>query len=425
MSRIKNVCIPYKRTFSLVIIFSFIAWLIAIIIAPQSRQSEVFCLNMHDFFADATNTTGLAHNLNPYLDDSIGLQNAAYPPLAYALFYLLAHASGSVPDSYLDYYHDPMWLFLFIGALIISFIAIYTLIIKYTGGRANIDNVLLGIAICVSYPSLHTIERGNIILLTLVALMIYIFYYDSESKIKKEIALLCLAFAAGIKLSPAVFGILLIYKKDWKAAIRAIIYGILVFVLPFFFFEGGIENIAHFFNNMKLHSELVSSNNGTTLENIFFFWYNGLVYFTKGVEASQNIPMKIFFLALKYALSALFLLSGFFMKKSNKLKSVLNITLVLLIFPSVSQHYCIIYLLPVIVIFLHEADLHKQHTFCEKILFVASIFLTFVYRIPHSYSINFKSISLLFFIAVALIYSISKIKNYYISKRERGAVLNG
>lgn len=216
--------VPYKRVFSLVIIASFVAWLIAIIYKPQSRQIEIFFDYMGDFFADATNTTGLAHARNPYLDDTIGLQNAAYPPLAYFLFYLLARASGTAPKEYLDYYKSPMWLFLFIVVLIVCFLLLYTLVVKYTGGTKNPDNILLGIAICVSFPILHTVERGNIIFIVFIAVMVYLFYYDSESKVKKEIALLSLAFAAGIKLTPAILGIMLIYQKDWKAAIRTVIY---------------------------------------------------------------------------------------------------------------------------------------------------------------------------------------------------------
>ncbi len=413
--------ISYKRVFSLVIISSFIAWLIAIICEPQSRQIEIFFDNMGDFLADATNTTGLAHDRNPYLDDTIGLQNAAYPPLAYFLFYWLALASGYVPKEYLDYYKNPMWLFLFIVVLTVCFLLLYTLIIKRTGGTKDIDNVLLGIAICVSYPILHTVERGNIIFVVLIAIMIYLFYYDSESKIKKEIALLSLAFAAGIKLSPAIFGFLLIYRKDWKAAVRAVSYGILMFILPFFFFKGGIENLLQLLYNVELHSKLVDAQDGTTLENIFEYWRNAGVKFLTGDSAKWAVFLKVLSY-VKLLVCFLFVLSGFIIK--DEFKRVLNITLVLLILPTVSMKYCIIYLFPAIVMFLTDIDKQTKRSVPDIMIFIATILLNFVYRIPHSYSINFKSVSLLIFIFAAILYSISEIRKY-VEKRVGDRKING
>ncbi len=109
-----------------------------------------------------------------------------------------------------------MWLFLFIVVLIVCFLLLYTLVVKYTGGTKNPDNILLGIAICVSFPILHTVERGNIIFIVLIAVMVYLFYYDSESKVKKEIALLSLAFAAGIKLTLLFLGLCLFIRKTGR-----------------------------------------------------------------------------------------------------------------------------------------------------------------------------------------------------------------
>lgn len=417
MNKLSSGKISYKKVFSIVIIFSFIAWLIGIIINPESWQREVFFSDMEDFLADASYTTGIAHKLNPYLDNTIGLHNAAYPPLAYALFYLLSRAAGSVPENYLDYYHNPMWLFLFITVIAVSFILIYTLAIKRFGGTADTDNILAGIALCVSYPIIHTIERGNIIILVLVALMVYLFYYDSKSKVKKELALICLAFAAGIKMTPAIFGILLIYKKDWKASIRTVIYGILAFIIPFFFFEGGIENLAHFINNVRLHSKYAYMDNGTTLQDIFMFWYCRAVILFTGKSVTISTAMHLFFTVVKVVLSALFIVSGFLTKDS--FKRILNITLTLLILPSVSQNYCIIYLLPCVIIFLSENKLGKKHNIWEALIMTAFILMNFVFRFPYANWLNFKNISLLILIFVASVYSFSVIKKYIKEKKNR------
>ena len=50
--------------------------------------------------------------------------------------------------------------------------------------------------------------------------------------------MLALAAAAGLKLYPAVFGVLYLRERNYKCALRLILYGVLMFVLPAFAFEG-------------------------------------------------------------------------------------------------------------------------------------------------------------------------------------------
>jgi hypothetical protein len=90
----------------------------------------------------------------------------------------------------------------------------------------------------LSVPVLYLIERGNIIILSLIALMVYAFTYNSPSKWKREIGLIALAFSFSIKLYPVVFGWFLIADKRFKEAVRCVIYGLLMLLIPSFFFGG-------------------------------------------------------------------------------------------------------------------------------------------------------------------------------------------
>ena len=78
--------------------------------------------------------------------------------------------------------------------------------------------------------------------LVLVLLIAFLLMRDSEKKVNREIALICLACAAGLKIYPALFGVLYIKEKRFKEAVRAIIYGVLIFFLPYIFF-GGIDGL--------------------------------------------------------------------------------------------------------------------------------------------------------------------------------------
>ena len=407
--------ISYKKIFGIVVIVSFIMWLIAIIFDPESIQRDLFFKRMEDFWADATNTTGYAHNPNPYLDDSTELRHVQYPPLAYVLFRFLAYAAGNVPASYLDYFHNPLWTFLSAVTIIISLIITFTLIIKKFGGSVTTDNVLVGIAICVSYPMLYALERANIILLVMIAVMIFVFYYDSESKVKKEIALLSLAFAAGLKITPAIFGLLLIYNKDWKAAIRTIIYGLLFFFVPFFFFDGGLEVIKGFFNNFGLNLELKASVISLGINGIVKFYYGIAIRALTGIYPDTfNENLDIVVSITKYTLTVIILISGFFIKENWK--KILNVSIILIIIPEVSVKYCLLYIIPFIIIFLKDLE-NCQKGIGEKLILVSSILICFDYRFVTTSYVNRPDLGLLILLFMATYYSVCSIINFIKNKK--------
>ena len=407
--------ISYKKIFGIVVIVSFIMWLIAIIFDPESIQRDLFFGRMEDFWADATNTTGYAHNPNPYLDSSKGLINVQYPPLAYAMFYLLARAAGTVSIPYLDYFHNPLWTFLFVTTLIVTIVLMYTLIINKLGGSVTTDNVLVGIAICVSYPMLFTIERANIILIAAVAVMIFLFCFNSESKVKKEIALLSLAFAAGLKITPAIFGLLLIYNKDWKAAIRTIIYGLLFFFVPFFFFDGGLEVIKGFLNNFGLNLELKASVISLGINGIVKFYYGIAVRALTGIYPDTfNENLDTVVSITKYTLTVIILISGFFIKENWK--KILNVSIILIIIPEVSVKYCLLYIIPFIIIFLKDLE-NCQKGIGEKLILVSSILICFDYRFVTTSYVNRPDLGLLILLFMATFYSVCSIINFVKNKK--------
>lgn len=79
---------------------------------------------------------------------------------------------------------------------------------------------------------------------------------EHKDRTGKERALLCIAVAAGLKIYPAVFGILYIKEKRYQEAARLVLYGILCFFVPFVFF-GGIHGLFQMLQNQReLHSQV-------------------------------------------------------------------------------------------------------------------------------------------------------------------------
>lgn len=154
----------------------------------------------------------------------------------------------------------------FLAFIVVVTLFAYIVIINYDGLRLK---GLLAVTIIFNYGYLYAVERGNIILLSLAALMFYVAYYDSPRRWVREIALISLAVSANIKLYPALFGALLLYDKQWKEAIRAVIYGILLFVLPCLAFKNGLHNVILCLNNIKgFVGGINLDNSGTSFDKI-------------------------------------------------------------------------------------------------------------------------------------------------------------
>ena len=82
------------------------------------------------------------------------------------------------------------------------------------------------------------LERGNIIFVALIALMAFVWGKDSKNKWVREISYICLGFAAAIKIYPAIFGLMLLKDKNYKAAVKCMIYGLMLFAIPFAAYDG-------------------------------------------------------------------------------------------------------------------------------------------------------------------------------------------
>ena len=61
----------------------------------------------------------------------------------------------------------------------------------------------------------------------------YTFNYESDDPVKRELALIALAFATCMKLYPVIFGVLLLRKDKLKEATRCIVSGLVLFIVPF------------------------------------------------------------------------------------------------------------------------------------------------------------------------------------------------
>lgn len=181
-------------------------------------------------------------------EDVYTARNNIYPPLCLLVFKVLGFL---ISDDLIDLPNrqrtllqlDESCMMVYFIFACICILSMTTLINSYVNklnwknnrNEKTYHNVL-SFMLIISYPVMYCIERGNIIILSMIFTMFFIFFRDADNKILRELSYISLALAAGIKLYPAIFGLLLLFEKKYKDAVRLIIYGIIAVVFPFVFF---------------------------------------------------------------------------------------------------------------------------------------------------------------------------------------------
>ena len=170
---------------------------------------------------------------------------SCFPPFAYIMYralYLLSSAGGgdAGPRGWTIFYNSFRYNAVYYAFL--TFLALFLLfaIGSVTKGKMKRREVLL-LFFCFffSAPFIGSgFMVGNSTMLIISLLMLALKMRDSRSAAVREGALVLIAVCAGFKIYPAIFGLLYLKEKRWKEAVRLIVYGILVFTVPFAWFGG-------------------------------------------------------------------------------------------------------------------------------------------------------------------------------------------
>lgn len=204
-----------------------------------------------------------------------------------------------------------------------------------------------------SYGSLFAFERGNIVTLSFLLTVIFVNYRNNGSKIKRIVALLCLIIAAGIKLYPALFGLLLLSDRKRKSAILAIFLGVLVLLLPFFFFNEKLEGISIWVNavtEFKAGSKPLWAGNS-----ISSLLYN----ITRFIENRWDIIIQdSYFAIIGYAVAMISCICALLLNKDYQ--RTVAIYIAILSYSPQEDYVSIFGLIPLFSLFNEEKYIHKE-----------------------------------------------------------------
>ena len=339
--------IPKKSLTAFIIVCStaVLLWFADILIFGSiSTQFKLFHMSADEYLADFFNVVGYCGYNDPYNCTAYsGLQEKGYPPMSYLLlrpFSKLVDMDSYYKNNYfLSMRNEPKIALMYIIIVVLFLLVMYELIRSNIKGSAN-EKRLFAFLVVFSSPVIFTIERGNILLLSALASTVFVFYYNSSNPVKKEAALLSLAFAFSLKIAPAILGMLLITNKQYKEAVRSALYGILMFLLPFAFIKGGFTNIPLFIRNIRYLSN----------------WYFGTGDCTLQAAVGSVFPFLSFWFSgpLRIVVGAYLVICSMFVKRRWEQAAML--CLALLFIPTFSAYYNLLYFIPVLVLFFNEEE---------------------------------------------------------------------
>lgn len=237
---------------------SFAIYLIFYAFYGNGNFIDIFFSRCEDLFMDFFNSVRDASQG----EEVYTVRHVIYPPMANLIYLICSRFLPTVYDNsawnnrltWTKYPSAIIFILLFTIALVLI---CYTLAHeKLIGGRKT--KFLFAFFAIFNVPMLYMLERGNMILFCMISMMIYAFTYNSPKKSYRELGLIALAFAFSLKLYPAIFGWFLIADKRYKEAIRCIIYGFLMLIIPSFFF-GGPMCFVQIFKNITSFSSGISS----------------------------------------------------------------------------------------------------------------------------------------------------------------------
>ncbi len=328
-------------------------WGILFLRNPSGMQSHVFFSDTNDWFMDFYNTVYAAYGRTPYSWGNLPARN--YLPLGYLILYPFAFLYPyNMEESATSYIARYSQFPAIAGAVVLLLWCMFFFYSLYrTCTLREGDRLALLFSFFCSGIMIFNYDRMNELILVAGLIALYLKYYDSDHRLQRQGAVLCLAFAAALKLFPAVLGIFLIYRKRWKEALCAVLYGILLTVLPFFWLVGDPkENLSLFLRNIAVHAQVYADSD---------IGLNGW-YVLKALHPHG--------LVLACILALIALVVAPFLRE--RWKQILLIVLLLLMTTTQQGYYCLIYLFVPIVLFFNEGpDIRKiGYVLCFALLLI-------------------------------------------------------
>lgn len=339
-----------------------VMYISAIASKGYSMHSIIFSY-YNDSYMDFFNPLNISLLKNPYSSSNIG-EYSLYSPLYILLFRFLSYFAKSdvyeYDKSYYTHFSETTLIYVFFAAITTAAISI----IIYNIKKGNTMTKVWFLFLCLfSAPMIYNYERGNIIILALIFLFLFILNYDSEKAYVRHLSLVSLALAVAIKPYSIIFIVLLLREKRFKDTILEVIYSVLLYIIPAFF-VGGLSVIGKMIS--KIPDVINQIQDGGAAYRTDIFAGLDILSMSLGYKVLPNDSI------IKYIIWAVLVIvlivCGFISK--SKWKRVLALTLIVIAGPFAELETSLILLFIPLILCLDSEEERKAMDMVHIFLFI-------------------------------------------------------
>ena len=341
-----------------------LAFFYMLITSGQAWMHLIWHTDTSGILPDLSQTIAEAKWLSPYSMDTY----AIYPPLTYLLFSVLANCIPGFPSMTASI--TPIGSTVMIYFIIFCVVFTFVMVERYAECSSPIK-LWISCAYILSAPFIFALERGQPILLTVLLCGVFLQHYDSGNRIKRELALVALALAFNMKMTPALLGLLLLQKKQYREAFRCVAYGLGLFFFPILLLENNVgETVRRMTEGIRLFS-VIGDEPGYGFRISIASWVSL-------IGAIAGFP-RIMTVCCTWILSAIvpIMMLMVFLCTDQYWKRALALILIIACVSAFSWIYNICYLLPVALLFIRS--LHEKDRLTKSdLLFIILFLLAFI-----------------------------------------------
>ena len=374
ISGINSKGIGTKELFYLFMSLGIASFLYFAILSRGYTFLTVLHTDPKDIFMDFINSAGVGSN--PYEKGVI------YPPLV-NVFYVSIGRFLDFSQCATDVRNSQM------GLLLYTFYNFFALSILYrqvkqfrsTVNLNETEHTFLFVLMIFSIPMLYLIERGNSVLLALIATMYFVQHYSSGNKVCRYKAYLALAVAGSIKIAPFILGAVLIRKVSFKELIYAAGICLGVFLLPFIVTHGSPLDLLHnIMDATKLFQGKILTSDGQCISLGYGVFVNSYNFY----QAFERLTA-IHITGVGRWLDIIgFITTSVIVSFNNRLDEYYKITLLILLiilFPGFSNIYNLVYIFIPLILLLNKYDSEADMKYGIFFILLLFIFIP-VYNMP-------------------------------------------
>ncbi len=218
----------------------------AFFITKGNSLGDMLFYDRHDYFMDYFNS--IYYSLHdPYFEHDV-----IYPALTTAGYYAIGAVLEAVQVPFTDAItirESPLGM---LSYLLITAVALFVLYkaLNKNKEESRKETAIFFILSLLSFPMLFSIDRGNSVLIAVIFSLLFFVGYNSDNKKIRYLSYVFLGIAAGIKIFPFLFGLLVVRRfvesrksEDLKEMAICAVIGAVIFLAPFALFEGSFMAI--------------------------------------------------------------------------------------------------------------------------------------------------------------------------------------